>query len=276
MTDLTQLTLRLRLPVWRRHYPSAAFWEPWHMAVLSHGGVGHPPPPVTIMENLYHPARPRSNPASQLLLQFERRTLLGHLPASMRLERSVPLSLLSECMDVETADLHHFWGNLQGHVDKHLTAEELPHLDEAARAIRSEVRQRGLDPDRRPEFFPERVTDGLSYAALARAILFVACLRSSPLRLRLYCARSEYAPYAALSLNIDVSETFLHSHGEPGGREVVLGLNLAVADRIEGREGPIFVPVLSSAVDFATLFAPDQSLSTGLRAGGRSSSVILQ
>lgn len=276
MKPADHLSLRQRLPVWKHWYPDAAFWEPWHMAMLSHGGIGNAPPPVTVMADLYHPAVKQNNPASSLLLTFEKRTLLGHLPAQMRLERTVPESLLTECLDAEPRDLEAFWGDLRGHVEKHVTPDEQPHLDEAARAVRAEMRARGIDPDVAPEFFPNAVTGDVSYAALARNILALALAPSSPLRLRLYCARASFQPYGALSLNIDVPEEFLHSHRESGTREVTLGLNVAIADHVIIPEGDVFVPLLSEVVSFSTLYAPDRSTSSQSRWNGRSSRVILQ
>ncbi|MBB5293767.1 hypothetical protein HNQ10_000580 [Deinococcus metallilatus] len=268
--------MKMRLPAWRGHYPDADFWEPWHMAVLHHGGMGGSPPPVSVMADLYHPARPVNNPASRLLLTFEKRTLLGHLPPEMRLEHTVPQSLLDECLEAPVEDLHAFWGNLDSHVHKHVVPDEQPHLDAAARAIRGEVRRRGLDPDLDPDFFPTAVTDAASYAALARAILFVALLANTPLRFHLYCARADFVPYAALTLNIDMPEAFLQAHGESGTREVVLGLHLAVAERLSLPRETLFVPILNREVNFSTLYAPKAAQSSRLRAGGRSSIVILQ
>lgn len=245
----TQLSVRLRRSSWFVHYPNADFWEPWHMAVLHHGGMGGSPPPHTVMADLYHPARPQVNAASNLLLAFEKRTMLGHLPSELRLEKTVPQTLLDDCHDVFVEDLPHFWGNLDSHVRKHLNVDEQPHMAAAARAIRAEVRQRGLDPDAVPGFFPTDVADTRSYAALARAILYVALLPHSPLRFRLYSARGDYAPYAALNLNIDVPESFLASHGEDATQEVVLGVSLANAEKIDLGGNTGFVPILGSWVE---------------------------
>lgn len=276
MKAAAQLSVRLRYPFWLRWYPTLQFWEPWHMAVLSHGGLGLGPPPVTVMAPLYHHSAKRDNPATKLLLDFEKRTLLGHLAPQVRLERTVPASLLEVCRDVVVEDLNAFWGDFTGHVRKHLVPDEIPHFDAAARAVRSAVRNLGFDPDTDLETFPLAVIDGDSYAALARAILFLAVLPQSPLGCRLYCARTEFVPYGALTLNIDVTERFLQAHGEPGDREVTLGLNLAVADQVVTPAGQVFVPALQQDVSFSTLFAPDRKSSAQMRGNGRSSTVILQ
>lgn len=278
MTAASHLGLRSRVAAWQQHYPTRAFWRAWHMAVLAHGGMGAAPPPVSVMDDLYHPARPLKNPASTLLLTFEKRTLLGHLPTETRLERTVPRSLLDACAGVaDPRDLAAFWGDLSAHVARHLTPAEQPHLSAAARAIRAELRARGVDPDAVPGFFPAAVTDLPTYAALARAILFLAVLPESPLGFRLYSASSSrYVPYDALTLNVDVTERFLQERGESGEREVILGLPLAVAETVEVPRARLLVPILGRLVFFGTLYAPDAPLSSRLRTPGRSATLYLQ
>lgn len=246
------------------------------MAVLQHGGMGQVPSPVTLMADLYHPAKPQANPASTLLLTFEKRTLLGHLPPEIRLQRTVLESLMDDCQDTPAASLGEFWGNLDSHVQKHLTSDEQPHLEAAARALRAEMQSRGVDLSLDPTFFPATVTDAASYAALARAILFLAVLPASPLRLRLYSARGDFVPYGALNLNIDVPEGFLQAHGEAGTREVVVGLALAIAERVVTPKEAVFVPILNQELYFSTLYAPDPPSSSRLRQRGRSGIVVLQ
>jgi hypothetical protein len=243
------------------------------MAMLSHGGMGNAPPSVSLMADLYHPAKSQKNPAAQLLLTFEQRTLLRHLPAQMRLERTVPLSLLEECLAVVQPDLYLYWGDLTSHFRKHFNSTETPYLDAVCQAIRTEIQQRGGIVD--PAVFPARVVDVDTYAALARAILFVGLLPRSPFNTLLYCARSPdgHVPYGALVLNIIVPTGLL------GDREVILGLHLAVADMVmvgKGSNTQLFVPVLSKAVHFSTLYAPDNAQSSRSRANGNSCSVILQ
>jgi hypothetical protein len=277
MKAADHLGLAARRAAWTAWYPEASFWQTWHMAMLNHGGMGNPPLPVSVMDDLYHPARPQRNPASTLLLNFEKRTLLGRLPPQTRLERTVPRSLLDACLRVRPEDLQPFWGNLGDHVGRHLTLDEQPHLTSAARAIRAEVRARGVDPDADPGFFPSAVTDVSSYAALARAILFLAVLAETPLACRLYCATNRsHAPPSALSLNLDVTESFLQSHSEPSEREVVLGLHLAIAEAVAIPAGNLYVPILNTEVSFSTLFAPTAPLSSRLRSSGRSAVVHLQ
>lgn len=276
MTLAQHLTLGNRRAHWLRHYPTADFWEPWHLAVLSHGGMGNGPPPVTFMAPLYHPAEKHNNSAAQLLLNFEKRTLLGHLPGQMTLDRSVPNSLLEACVEAEISDLPLFWNDLPGHVEEHLNATEGPHLDAVARAVRKELRSRGVDISADPDVFPMAVTDSRSYAALARTLLLVALLPDTPFRWRAYCPRGDFVPYSALSLNIDVPEQFFVQHGESGQREVMLGLNLALAEVVSTVAGQALVPVLSSRVSFSTLFAPDRPESSRLRRPGSSSTVFLR
>lgn len=248
------------------------------MALLAHGGLGNAPSPISVMGDLYHPARPQKNPASTLLLRFEKRTALGYLPAETRLERSVPRSLLEACAGVTDLEaLGNYWGNLESHVTDHLTAAEQPHLSACARAIRAEMRSRGVDPDSMSGFFPEAVTDLGSYAALARAVLYLAVLPDSPLRFRLYCAtNSPYVPFDALCLNIDVTERFLQQHGETGGREVILGLQLANGETVRLSGASVTLPVLNKRVFFGTLHAPSTPLSSRLRTPGRSATLYLQ
>ncbi|GGO41466.1 hypothetical protein [Deinococcus humi] len=277
MTAARHLSVRNRLGAWRRHYPDLTFWKAWHLATLAHGGMGQPQPPVSVMADLYHPARPRINLASTLLLTFEKRTLLGRLPSETRLDRSVPRSLLDACATVPPGELGAYWGDLDRHVAKHLTPAEQPHLNAVARAIRAELRDRGADVEQLPDFFPAAVTDVASYAALARAVLFLAVLPNTPLSFRLYCAQnSKYQPYDALTLNVDASERFLHSHGETGEREVMLGLQLAVADPVTLEGTRLLIPVLNTEVSFGTLYAPSTPLSARLREAGRSATLYLQ
>lgn len=271
MTLLRHLSVRQRRPAWLRAYPTPAFWEPWHLAVLSHGGIGNAPHPITFMAPVSHPATPSSHPAFQLLLTFEQRTALGHLAPQMRLERTVPESLLSGCLTAVVPDLHLYWGTLRLHVQTHLNPTEGPELDAAAQAIRQEVQSRGLAPD--PAFFPAQVTDEDTYAALARAILYVGLLAHSPFSMFMYCARSAYVPYGALVLNVAVPAAF---HG--GSREVILGLHVAAAQAVQvgGKGATAYVPVLDSEVTFSTLYAPDSAQSSRMRTAGKSSAVILQ
>ncbi|MFB9992647.1 hypothetical protein ACFFLM_11780 [Deinococcus oregonensis] len=277
MMAARHLSVRGRLKAWRRHYPDVAFWQAWHVATLAHGGMGQPQPPVSVMADLYHPARPLMNPASTLLIAFEKRTLLGRLPSETRLNRSVLRSLLEACATVPADDLAAYWGNLTSHVAKHLTPTEQPHLDAAARAVRVELRSRGANLESVPGFFPAAVTDAASYAALARAVLFLAVLPNSPLAFRLYCAQnSEYQPYDALTLNVDVTERFLQDRGETGAREVTLGLQLAVADPVTLEGTRLLIPVLNREVSFGTLNAPSVPLSARLRTAGRSATLYLQ
>jgi len=246
------------------------------MAVLSHGGMGSSPPPVTFMSPLYHPAAKHSNPASALLLSFEKRTLLGHLPGRMTLDRIVPTSLLEACVEAEVDDLPLFWNDLPAHVHKHLNATESPHFDAVARAVGSELRSRGVNTAADPDVFPVAVTDSRSYAALARTLLLVGLLPNTPFQWRAYCPRGSFVPYSALSLNIDVPEQFFIQHGESGQREVMLGLNVAVADVVNTVVGQALVPVLSSRVSFSTLFTPTRTESSRLRCAGSSSTVFLR
>lgn len=253
------------------------FWKAWHLATLAHGGMGQPQPPVSVMADLYHPAKSLNNPASTLLLTFEKRTLLGRLPSETRLDRSVPRSLLDACATVSSGELGMYWGDLDGHVAKHLTPTEQPHLNAVARAIRAELQGRGAEVENLPDFFPAQVTDAASYAALARAVLFLAVLPNTPLSFRLYCAHnSPYLPYDALTLNVDVTERFLLSHGETGEREVMLGLQLAVADPVILEGTRLLIPVLNAEVSFGTLHAPSTPLSARLREAGRSATLYLQ
>lgn len=241
------------------------------MAVLGHGGLGNLPHPVSFMAPISHPATSSNDPAFLHLLQFERRTALGHLPPLMRLDRTVPDSLLADCLTVVVPDLHLYWGTLSAHATSHLNPKEEPEFNAVARAIRQEIQSRNLTPD--PTFFPAQVTDEESYATLARAILFVALLANSPFSTFMYSARSTYVPYGALVLNISVPAAF---HG--GSREVILGLHVAGAQAVSvgGNAAVVYVPVLDSNVTFSTLYAPDAAQSTRMRAAGKSSAIVLQ
>lgn len=279
MTPVARLlSITNRWESWHRSYPGVDFWQPWHLGVMNHGGVSASQPPVTLMADLYAAGRPNPSRGASLLLRFEQRTLLGHLPSETRIVRGVPRALLDACAAVEDpADLHAFWGNLNSHVRKHLTPAERPHLTAVALAVRAEVRARGGNPDAQAGFFPREVQDAASYAGLARALLFLAVLPQSPLRFRLYSARPRHrAPYSALVLNIDVPEAFLTGHGQRSDREVVLGLHLAVADRVTVPGAAVLVPVLNTRVHFATLFAPDAPLSSRMRQPGRAATLYLQ
>lgn len=272
------LSITNRWASWQRHYAGVDFWQPWHLGVMGHGGVSASLPAVTLMADLYHPAKPRGNPGSRLLLQFEQRSLLGHLPSETRMVREVPLTLLDACLEVEDPDeLRAFWGNLDNHVEKHLTSAERPHFTAAALAVRAEIQARGMDPDAQPGFFPAEVKDAASYAGLARAVLFLAVLPDSPLRFRLYCAQnSPYVPYDALTMNIDVPESFLYQHRQRSDREVVLGLHLAVPETVTVQGKGLLIPVLDQRLHFSTLLAPDRPLSSRMRKPGRTATLHLQ
>jgi len=276
VTAARHLSVSNRRASWLRQYPTAEFWEPWHMAVLSHGGLGSSPPPVTFMAPLYHPAVKHRNPASLLLLSFEQRTLLGYLPGQMTLDRGVPAALLEACIAAEVDDLAAFWNDLPGHVVKHLNAAEGPHLNAVARAVGQELRSRGVDTSLDPDVFPAAITDSRSYAALARMLLLVALLPDTPFQWRAYCPAGHFVPYSALTLNIDVPESFFVRYGESGQREVMLGLNLAVAEVVSTMSGQVLIPVLSSRVSFSTLFAPTTPESSKVRRPGSSSQVFLR
>ena len=272
-----QLSSRTRFAAWLRHYPSAAFWQPWHMGVLHHGGVIASQPPVSVMTPLYHPASGPRSPASELLLRFEQRTVLGFLPNVIRFPVTVPRTLLSACAAFPPSGLNAFWGNLQTHVARHLSPQDQPSFDAAAQAVRAELRLRRIDPDGVPGFFPSAVTDADSYAALARALLYLATLPHSPLQLRLYCPQNAaFSPPSALSINIDVPLGFLSAHGQLATRELVLGLTLASSEVIHVPGGSVTVPVLSAEINFATLFVAGAGLASQIRRAGYASTLFLQ
>jgi len=248
------------------------------MGVLNHGGVVASQLPVSTLAPLYHPASPAKNPASDLLLRFEQRTVLGALPSRVNLPVSAPRSLLSACAQVmDPLALSGFWGDLNGHASKHLTSDELPYLNAAAAAVRAEIRARRIDPDGIPGFFPVVVNDLPSYAALARALLYLAVLPRSPLRCRLYCPRNAaYAPPTGLTLNIDVPLAFLAGHGQLAERASVLGLTLASAETVVLHGGTLLLPMLGQEIYFSTLFAPQSSLQAQLHQTGHSAALYLQ
>lgn len=276
MTLASHLSLHQRKAAWKIHYPGLDFWQNWHMAMLEHGSQ-HPPSSVSVMAPLYHPASPRRNPASDLLFSFEKRSLLSRLPSETRVEKTVPRSLLDACASATPQELAAFWGDLGDHFQRHAIPEELPSLNEAAQALRLEMQCRGRDPDSVPDFFPGAVADPFSYAALARAVLFLALIPGSPCRAELYCAsNSEYVPYDALTLNLILPESFLQGHGLGGRREVRLGLYLAASEQYQTPLGSAIIPVLNHRVSFGTLFAPDLVTSSRLRQPGRSATLYLQ
>ncbi|WP_148231975.1 hypothetical protein [Deinococcus proteolyticus] len=179
-------------------------------------------------------------------------------------------------MTAPVSALGEFWGNLSGHHVKHTSPSEKPHLEACGRALLGEFRERNADPDLLPPgFLPQHILNQDDYAALGRLILFMSLLPGVGFNFLLDSSRSDYQPYGALNLNIIVPNGFLGKHGESGDREIVLGLHLAIAERVSMGRSDAYVPILSQDVFFSTLYAPDAAQSSRLRGHGRASTVVL-
>ncbi|GGJ43715.1 hypothetical protein [Deinococcus roseus] len=255
--DLSSLTLKKRHARWLVHYPHAEFWKSWHMPLLGHGGILPTAHDTHHMRSLYRTNQLQS-PAADLLLSFERRTLIGHLPRQTSINRVWLQHILEQAVRKQL----NLWDDvgLQEHYRNHSGPDELPTLNETAAALRVFAQQKNLPQHLIVRFFPKTVQNEIQYGQLALAILFSAMLTDDPgFKYYLYCP---FPPdHHILSLNIEVPETWLHHHGATTWRVVRLGLNLALSEEVHSHKGePLNVPVLLPHLRISTLFTASQGM----------------
>lgn len=270
MTLSAQLTVKRRHPLWMHAYPSPSFWHSGHMSLLGHGTV----PPVqfdpAFMVDLYRTDR-QNTPAASHLRDFERRTVLGRLPASSFLS----VGLLAHFQGELTRFGPRLWNDLPDHYLKHGRGEEQPTLERAALRLYRYAQEQGVGGGLLETFFPRRVETVLEYGKLGLALLFAALFESpSPVGFFLYCPNPPETH--SLSLNLELSLGFLADGGPLGDRTVRLGIVLADAELFSppGVEG-IFLPRLLPRFRIATLFAPIPSIQTRTLHPGHSCQLYL-